>query len=328
MFSRSSSNLFLIVRRWAMLVFAFTLFVGCSQSQETAVNSVRFGLVTDIHLPTMHDSEVRLRTFLDSMEQAKPDFIVELGDFVTPAPQYQPLMDIWSAYSGEKYHVIGNHEMDGGYGLEQVLVHRKLASSHYHFEKNGFHFLVLDGNDKKFPEQTGYRNYIGPEQQAWLKETLSGLNGPIIIFSHQAISPIGGMDNAEEIRAIFEDHNTQHPESPVLASFNGHLHYDAATEVNGIWYIHMNSASYFWMGEEYAHVRYSEEVDEGFKWIKYTAPYQDPLFAMVEISSDGIIQISGKGTAYVGPSPWELGFPTTDSAYIRPAITSRRLTVD
>lgn len=301
--------------------------LGCTKAKESEVKTVRFGLLTDIHLPTMHDSEKRMTAFIDSMRVAKPDFIVELGDLVTPAPKYQALMDIWLSYPGDTYHVIGNHEMDGGYGLDQVLVHRKMESSYYHFERNGFNFIVLDGNDKKFPEETGYRNYIGPEQQEWLKKKLSLVQGPVIILSHQAIGPIGGMDNAEEIRAIFEAHNQEHPENRIFASFNGHLHYDAATEVNGIWYVHVNSASYFWMGEEYEYIRYAEEVDEEFKWIKYTAPYQDPLFALVEISSDGMIEIFGKSTSYVGPSPWELGYPIADKAYIRPAITSRKLKV-
>jgi 3',5'-cyclic-AMP phosphodiesterase len=311
-----------------LILLGSCLLQGCTEATQSSVNSVKFGLLSDIHLPTMHDSERRMTTFIDSMLLAQPDFIVELGDLVTPAPKYQSLMDIWMAYPGEKYHVIGNHEMDGGYGLDEVLVHRKMDKSYYHFERNGFNFIVLDGNDKKFPEETGYRNYIGPDQQAWLKQTLSRMRGPVVILSHQAIGPVGGIDNAEEIRAILEDHNNNHAESRVFASFNGHLHYDAATALNGIWYVHINSASYFWMGDEYQHIRYSEEVDEEFKWIKYTAPYKDPLYAIVEISSDGIIQISGKTTTYVGPSPWEVGYPDKDKDYIRPAITSRKLIVE
>lgn len=310
-----------------LVLFVFVFLLGCKETEESEVKRVRFGLLTDIHLPTMHDSEKRMNAFIDSMRIAEPDFIVELGDLVTPAPKYQSLMDIWLSYPGDKYHVIGNHEMDGGYGLDQVLVHRKMENSYYYFERNGFNFIVLDGNDKKFPEETGYRNYIGSDQQAWLTETLSRMQGPVVIFSHQGIGPVGGMNNAEEIRSIFETHNLAHPESRIFASFNGHLHYDSAAEVNGIWYIHINSASYFWMGDEYAHVRYSQEVDEEFRWIKYTAPYQEPLFAVVEISADGTISIAGKSTSYVGPSPWELGYPVVDKAHIRPAITSRTLKV-
>lgn len=316
------------IGRSAALIFMVLALFFFSCEPEREVQRVRFGLISDVHLPTMHDSEVRIRTFIDSMEVAQPDFLIELGDLVTPAPQYQSLYAIWENYEGEKYSVIGNHEMDGGYGLEQVLEHRKLERSYYHFEKNGFQFLVLDGNDKRTPDETGYRNYIGPEQQAWLRETLPQMQGPVVVFSHQSIGPLGAMHNGEEIRQILEAHNASSPKSPVIACFNGHLHYDDARQVNGIWYVHVNSAAYFWMGEEYEHIRYSEEVDQGFRWIKYTAPYRDPLFAVVEISSDGEIIIHGKASEYVGPSPWELGYPETDRKAIRPAISDRVLHFD
>ncbi|EON75412.1 hypothetical protein ADIS_4116 [Lunatimonas lonarensis] len=311
-----------------LLFLGIALTIYSCKEKATEVQRVRFGLISDVHLPTMHDSEHRIQTFIDSMRLAKPDFLIELGDLVTPAPQYQPLFEIWENYPGERYSVIGNHEMDGGYGLEQVLEHRKLQQSYYHFEKNGFHFIVLDGNDKRTPEETGYREYIGPVQQEWLKSKLEALEGPIVIFSHQSIGPIGSMHNGAEIRQLLEAHNKDNERSRIVACFNGHLHYDDARQVNGIWYIHVNSAAYFWMGEEYAHIRYSEEVDRDFRWIKYTAPYRDPLFAVVEISSDGEISIHGKQSEYVGPSPWELGYPERNRESIRPAISDRKLRFD
>ena len=67
------------------------------------------------------------------------------------------------------------------------------------------------------------------------------------------------------------------------------------------------------------------EVDKKFKWIKYTAPYKDPLFAVVEISTEGVIKITGRKSEYVGPSPWEIGFPAEKKPYYRPQITSREL---
>jgi len=121
----------------------------------------------------MHDAEHRITTFIDSMKAAKPDFIVDLGDFLTPAPKYAPHFAIWNAYPGPKYHVIGNHEMDGGYSLQQALAYRNMPSSYYSFQRNGFHFIVLDGNDKKSPELKGYQEHMGPQQLAWLKDELA-----------------------------------------------------------------------------------------------------------------------------------------------------------
>jgi len=64
-------------------------------------------------------------------------------------------------------------------------------------------------------------------------------------------------------------------------------------------------------------------VDKNFKWIKYTAPYKDPLFTVVEISTAGYIKMCGKYSEYVGPSPWELGYPEYLKKYVKPQITER-----
>ena len=225
----------------------------------------KIGICTDVHLPTMHDSEYRITTFIDAMKKEKPDFIIELGDFLTPEPKYAKYYDIWKSFTGDKYHVIGNHEMDGGTSREKALEYRNMPTSYYSFKKNGFHFIVLDGNDKK------------------------------------------------------------NPQYKVIGCFNGHTHYDYAENIGGIWYITITSMSYHWLGDNYQHIRYSDEVDKNFKWIKFTAPFKEPLFTTVEISTKGTIKIAGKKTEWVGPTPWELGYPGMLKKYIRPEISKRKL---
>ena len=299
------------------------LLISCAD--QSTVSTVKFGVCADVHLPTMHDSKQRITAFIDSMKIAKPDFIIELGDFGTPAAEYAHLFDIWNSFPGKKYHVIGNHEMDGGYSLEQAIAYRKMTSSYYSFDINNFHFIVLDGNDKKFPELKGYQKYIGQEQAGWLRLQLQNVVNPVVIFSHQGLDTSEGIDNAQEIRAILETHNHQASTNRVIACFNGHSHNDSAEEVNGIWYICINSMAYKWLGEEYAFIRYSEAIDKNFKWIKYTAPYKDPLFTVVEISKAGYIRIAGKKSEWVGPSPWEVGYPEIHKPYTAPQITAREL---
>ncbi|MBK8946258.1 MAG: metallophosphoesterase [Ignavibacteriae bacterium] len=295
-------------------------------------NSIKIGMCSDVHLPTMHDSEMRITKFIDSMKIVKPDFIIELGDFVIPNEKYEKLFHIWKSYPGEKYHVIGNHEMDGGTSLNKALDYRNMKSSFYSFSKNGFKFIVLDGNDKKDSTQKGYSSYIGNRQLLWLQSELEKSSEPIIIFSHQGIGTDPNnpgerysVENADSVRKIFDLHNKSNKSNKIICCFNGHTHHDFAEEINGIWYITINSMSYKWLGDEYLHVRYSEEVDKNFKWIKYTAPYKDPLFAIVEISKDGFIKISGKKSEYVGPTPWELGYPEHLKKFVRPEISDRYL---
>ncbi len=289
-------------------------------------------MCSDVHLPTMHDAEYRISSFIDSMKIARPDFIVELGDFGIPDEKYAPYFDIWNSFPGPKYHIIGNHEMDGGTSLEEAISYRKMENSYYTFSQNGFLFIVLDGNDKEYSDQKGYRSFIGEEQISWLRGELKNASEPIILFSHQGIGTDPGtpgerysIKDSEVVRAIFEKHNQSNPESRIIASFNGHTHHDFSENINGIWYITINSMAYKWLGEEYEYLRYSEEVDKDFKWIKYTAPYKEPLFTVVEISTEGYIKMSGKYTSYVGPSPWEVGYPEYLKKFVKPQITERRM---
>ena len=292
-------------------------------------------MCSDVHLPTMHDSEYRIQTFIDSMKIAKPDFIIELGDFGTPAKKYAGFFDIWNSFPGDKYHVIGNHEMDGGYSREEAVEYRKMSNSYYSFNKNQFNFIVLDGNDPIDENSKGYKQYIGTKQIKWLKEELGKTKYPIVIFSHQGLTtyPGGdgdsyGVENNDQIRKILESHNKQNPKRKVIACFNGHTHYDYAESVNDIWYITINSMSYQWMGDDFMHIRYNDEVDKNFKWIKYTAPHKEPLFTTVEISTEGYIKIDGKQTEWEGPSPWEVNYPDSLKKYVRPAISKRLLKFD
>ena len=318
------------VRIFYYCVFAVILssIHGC----DPGVKTVRIGMCSDVHLPTMHDSKRRILSFIDSMNIAKPDFIIELGDFGIPGEEYKPFFDIWNSFKGPRYHVIGNHEMDGGTSLREAVSYRKMENSYYSFTQNGFHFLVLDGNDKEFPDQKGYRSFIGEDQLIWLQNQLAGSEFPMVIFSHQGIGSDPGIPgerysvkNAGEIREIFESHNRAHPETKIIACFNGHTHHDFAEQINGIWYITINSMAYKWLGEEYASVRYGDEVDKKYKWIKYTAPYKDPLYTVVEISTAGYIRITGKHTSYEGFSPWDLGYPEHLKEYVKPQITGRLL---
>lgn len=289
---------------------------------------VTFGICSDAHLDVMHDAEERLTAFVETMNARKPDFIIELGDFVRPDEKFAHFFEIWNSFAGKTYHVIGNHETDGGFSKDQVLKNRNMESSFYSFTSNEFQFIVLDGNDKNTPDD---KPIIGPEQVNWLKDQLDETNYPVVIFSHQPLlfTPKGienmGVENQMEIQKILDEHNKMNPRKRVIACFNGHTHYDVSEKINGIWYITINSMSYKWLGGDYAKVRYSHEVDEKFPYIKYTAPYKEPLFAIVEIANNGIIRVEGRETSWVGPSPWELGYHEKFKKYLQPRISDRLL---
>ncbi len=316
------------IKTW-LIIFLVVFGASCSQNKV-----VRFGICTDIHKDIMHDSDQRLQAFISEMNNKDVDFIVQLGDFAQPRDYNIPFLNIWNSYKGPSYHVLGNHDMDNSYGerysREYTVKYLGMPARYYSFDINGYHFVVLDGNDEKDPPPKGYAHYIGPEQMAWLKKDLARTNLLTVIFSHQSIedSEREGIDNGDEVRKILEEANLESGKKKVIACFSGHHHIDYAISINGIYYIQINSMSYFWMGGDYLHIRYSEEIDKKFPYIKYTAPYKDPLFAIVKIDSRGVIRITGRKSTWVGPSPQELGYHGTHWDKIIPQISDRELKFD
>jgi predicted phosphodiesterase len=272
--------------------------------------TVHFGLIADIHQDVMHDGKERLQAFLDASSKKDLDFIIQMGDFALPRPQNQPFLDVWNAHPGDKYHVLGNHDMrDHGFTREQTMTWWEMEKPYYSFDQKGIHFIVLDGNDPNPKPWSGYDRYIGDAQKEWLIKDLKNTNKPTIIFSHQTLQlESDGVANMKDIRAILEETNKKAGFNKVMCCISGHTHTDYMTQINGIYYVQINSASYRWVGRKYKTIRYSKEIDEKFGSVKYTIPYKDPLFTFIKVKNNSI-HIKACKTEYVGPGPEELGIP-------------------
>ncbi len=286
---------------------------------------LRFGVCADVHKDIMHDADERLGTFVERMNRKKADFIIQLGDFCRPYPRNDAFMGIWRSFDGPNHHVLGNHDMDGGFTREQTIAYFRMPAKYYTFVQGDFLCIALDGNDKTDPPQSGYARYISVEQQEWLRRQLKNTERPVVVFSHQSLEDEGGVANAPAIRRILEEANEAAGRRKVIACFSGHHHIDYSRCINGIQYIQINSMSYFWVGGNYQRVRYSKKIDKQYPWIKYTVPYRDPLFALVTVGADGTIQIEGTQSEWVGPSPKDLGYPPERMDRIVPRIATRRL---
>ena len=306
-----------------LLVLTF-FFYGCNSIGKK--ENLRFGVCADVHKDIMHDSDQRLQIFIDQMNENKVDFVIQLGDFCRPYDFNQSFMDVWKSFNGPVYNVLGNHDMEDEFTREQTIEYWGMPAKYYSFDLKGYHFIILDGNDKRDPPQSGYARYMGIEQMEWLREDLNATRLTAVIFSHQSIEDPGGIENANEIRKILEDANQQSKKKRVIACVNGHHHSDRYDVIKGIYYVNINSLSYQWLGGDYLQVRYSEEIDEKFPWIKYTAPYKDPVYATVTLEPDGTIKIEGTQSEWVGPSPQEMGYPVEDKTdRIVPGISDKIL---
>ncbi len=45
--------------------------------------------------------------------------------------------------------------MDGGFTREQTIEYWGMPTKYYSFDMKGYHFIILDGNDKRDPPQSG-----------------------------------------------------------------------------------------------------------------------------------------------------------------------------
>ncbi len=283
-------------------------------------------MITDLHVDIIHDPDKRLNAFLDEMKKEEVDALVQLGDFAIPKPENQPIIQAFNQAHSNALHVLGNHDMDGGYSREEVVKEYGMPGKYYSTEVNGIQLLVLDGNDPGSPSySSGYPSYIGPDQQAWLRAELIKAKKPVLVISHQPIAGIYTIDNALEIQGLLSEFSHK-----ILLAVNGHAHVDQHIQVGGVNYLHLNSASYYWVGEKLSHLSMSKEVHDKNHSLQFTCPYSDPLFAVLTIDpAQKTITLKGKKAQWIGPSPLELGYsilsPEMQKLHVQPQISDRSL---
>jgi len=325
------------MNRTTFLFFIIIISLICNSCNQNSGNNatIKFGICTDVHKDIMYDADDRLQEFISDMSEQQVDFIIELGDFCFPKPENNDFLKIWNSFTGPSYHVLGNHDMD--ISSKQVTIeYLDMKSNYYSFNMKGFHFVVLDPNNfidstvyvpynnSNYYKHAGTRGIIPPEQLSWLHEDLAETEHPTIVFSHQSLYGKSTRRNVAEVREILENANDKAGFTKVIACINGHTHSDKHTEINGIHYIQVNSMSYQWLGSDYAYPdRYPEEINEKYPSLKYTAPYKDPLYAIVEIQKGDYIKTEGRQTEWVSPSPTDLGYTKKEDTI--PFISSRSI---
>ncbi len=250
------------------------------------------------------------------MSKQQVDFILQLGDFCIPTDDNLGFLKIWNSFMGPRYHVLGNHDTDGNstdhperFKRETTVEYWGMKNRYYSFDLKQIHIVVLDGNDQG-PGQKPYYRWVAEDQLAWFANDLANTSFPTLVFVHQSPErpEDGGLENGKQVQKIMEDANRKAGEQRVIACFSGHHHRDYMRRIGGILYSQINSASYYWMGSKYQKIRYSPEIDKTHPYIKYTVPYKESLFAIVTVDvTNGVLAIEGRGSEFVGPSPWEMG---------------------
>ena len=267
---------------------------------------LRFGIITDVHHDIMPDAIERIRTFGAAMEHASVDFVLQCGDFCQPKPGNQPFLDAWNAINRPKYHVLGNHDMDGRVRPEDTVRFYGMPSRHYVFDAGPFRGIVLDGNEPG-GESKGYARFIAKAQLDWLADLLERESKPALVFIHQPLDDAGGIENATEVSSMLKEALAKKP-GCVAAIFSGHLHRDYQRWVAGIPSFQINSASYVWLGNGFEARSYPDEIHHERPSLEKVAPYRDALWALVTLDRRaGELRVEGRESVWVGPDPWSRG---------------------
>lgn len=264
---------------------------------------VKLGLITDIHIGLSPNADQRLKAFVKAMKAESLDAIVQLGDFAFPNAKHQSAPDLFNACHEKALHVIGNHDLDHNLTRKDCMKAWRMPAPFYAQDIGGIRLLVLDGNDQGSPKHKGgYPIFVGRKQMEWLAKELDKSDRPLVIASHQPLAGPSEVDNAMEIQKLLSRYQEK-----ILICINGHTHIDKLVEREDIRYLHVNSASYFWMGGK---VR--------------MAHYKEPLFAVLTIDPENRqITVKGKTSSWVTKSPEEHGYFSANKhkAELREAIT-------
>ena len=245
--------------------FSAIALAGCKSPKKGELPLMRFGLVTDCHYADIpyakrehpigdaayRETLAKLRECVAVMDSERPSFLIELGDFKDEGPDKASTIEyldkveaVFSQFSGPRYHVLGNHDLDlldkneflariKNYGQDE-------AQAHYSFDVSGIRFIVLDACYNSKLEDYAPGNWewtdanVPPPQLAWLEAELASAPGQVVVFGHQCLDPNADarhqVRNAADVRAILEK------SGKVNAVFTGHQHSGLVSCVNGITY--------------------------------------------------------------------------------------------
>jgi alkaline phosphatase len=216
------------------------------------VAALKIGLVTDLHHADKPPAGTRhYRETLGKLTEAAAEFsrhevscLVELGDLIDAADAVEieqaylsTINRELSAIVADRHYVLGNHCVDM-LTKDEFLQGVQQERSYYSFDRDQFHFVVLDSCFRSDGESYGRKNFhwtdanVPQSELEWLADDLKRTSQPTIVFAHQRLDVANdhGVKNARQVRSILEQ------SARVLAVFQGHSHQNDYRLINEIHY--------------------------------------------------------------------------------------------
>ncbi len=255
---------------------------------------LRVAHVTDIHIRPEHDAPARFRKCLQEIKKHKVDFFLNGGDTIYAADyanikreRVDEQWNIWKTllneFEGyELYSCLGNHDMwwaapdkqDPMYGKDYVVKQLSIPNRHYSFDRKGWHFIILDSNNKN-------AGSLDEDQRKWLENDLGSLpqGTPVIVLSHYPILAVcthidgGNHTDAVYITNLFFKHKDKK-----ITCFSGHIHLLDNAVYNNVSYFCNGALSGFWWED-------GDAQSAGKYYYKQTPPG----YAIIDLFDDGSV---------------------------------------
>jgi len=192
------------------LIFILLLtLAACSSRSDAPVtdNSDEFSFVfmTDIHLKPELRAPEGFQMAIDTVNVLQPDFVITGGDLIDDALKstfgradslYTLYNKMAEGFTMPVYNTMGNHEIYG-YGIKQGLdtdhpeygekmFEKRIGNRYYSFDHKGWHFMILDGIEKREDDQGIYMGRVDEQQLQWIKKDLEAVDPqtPIVLVTH------------------------------------------------------------------------------------------------------------------------------------------------
>ena len=223
--------------------------------------AISFGVFADAHYADRvyadrycKDSADKLSQAVATFNEQHVPFLVDLGDRTdawstaeTEKAGAAGVNELLSAFNGECYHVLGNHDLASLTKHEFLAMHvSRYRQPYYSFDAGEFHFIVLDANCLEDGSDFAAGNFswdlcwVSESQLAWLvKDLESAGSRKCVVFLHENLDFRlweGNLDphvvqNHEQIKDILQRYGN------VTAVFQGHCHTGRYSHSGGIHYI-------------------------------------------------------------------------------------------
>ncbi|MCX5654136.1 MAG: metallophosphoesterase [Planctomycetota bacterium] len=260
----------------AVACLGLGIMLRAEETPPAAKPVLTFGVVTDVQyadVPTQakrqyRESLLKAEHCVADFNKMRPEFVIHLGDLINENyTSYDAVLPIFDKLSMPRYFCLGNHDLSLDPESRAKVLPRlgldKLGSGkgYYDFARAGWRMVVLNGNDisivasaagseerkaaerlvadlkKKGAKNTSmYNGALGPQQLAWLKETLAKADAAgerAIVFCHFPVYPTGGSNlwNDTEVLDVLGAHKC------VAAYFCGHVHGGGYARKGGIHFV-------------------------------------------------------------------------------------------